>query len=87
MRLLAPCCSSVVQRSALVAESQPGLTLDDLSKGRSKISGKPSGTLAAIGLPPTWGMVRLSFGLETTMPEVTEAAAVLRDVVRELAGR
>ena len=50
-------------------------------------SGKPSGTLAAIGLPPTWGMGRLSFGLETPMPEVTEAAAVLRDVVRELAGR
>jgi cysteine desulfurase len=48
---------------------------------------KPSGTLAAIGLPATWGMVRLSFGLQTTVPEVREAAAVLRDVVRTLAGR
>jgi cysteine desulfurase len=47
---------------------------------------KPSGTLAAIGLPATWGMVRLSFGLETTMGEVEEAAAVLGDVVRDLAG-
>jgi cysteine desulfurase len=46
---------------------------------------KPSGTLAAIGLPSTWGMVRLSFGLETTMDEVREAAAILRDVVRGLA--
>ena len=45
---------------------------------------KPSGTLAAIGLPATWGMVRLSFGLQTTHDEVAEAAAVLRDVVREL---
>lgn len=48
---------------------------------------KPSGTLAAIGLPATWGMVRLSFGLQTTLAEVREAAAVLRDVVRSLAGR
>ncbi len=46
---------------------------------------KPSGTLTAIGLPATWGMVRLSFGLQTTMAEVEQAAAVLREVVRELA--
>lgn len=48
---------------------------------------KLSGTLAAIGLPPSWGMVRTSFGLETTLEEVETAAGVLRDVVRELAGR
>jgi cysteine desulfurase len=48
---------------------------------------KPSGTLAAIGLPATWGMARLSFGLETTLDEVTAAAAILREVVRELAAR
>lgn len=48
--------------------------------------GKPSGALAAIGLPATWGMVRLSFGLTTTEAEVVEAAAILGGVVRELAG-
>ena len=47
---------------------------------------KPSGSLAAIGLPATWGMVRLSFGLDTQADEVATAAAILRDVVRDLAG-
>ncbi|MBK7076067.1 MAG: aminotransferase class V-fold PLP-dependent enzyme [Myxococcales bacterium] len=47
---------------------------------------KPSGSLAAIGLPATWGMVRLSFGLDTRADEVATAAAILRDVVRDLAG-
>ncbi|MBK9037408.1 MAG: aminotransferase class V-fold PLP-dependent enzyme [Myxococcales bacterium] len=46
---------------------------------------KPSGSLAAIGLPTTWGMVRLSFGLDTTRAEVEAAAAILRDVVVDLA--
>jgi cysteine desulfurase len=46
---------------------------------------KPSGTLAAIGLPATWGMVRLSFGHQTTMDDVRAAAEILRDVVRDLA--
>ncbi len=46
---------------------------------------KPSGTLAAIGLPATWGMVRLSFGHYTTREEVAEAAGILCGVVRDLA--
>jgi cysteine desulfurase len=48
--------------------------------------GKPSGQLAAIGLPATWGMVRLSFGLTTTADEVAAAAAILAAAVRDLAG-
>lgn len=46
---------------------------------------KPSGALAAIGLPTTWGMVRLSFGLTTTAAEIDVAAATLVEVVRDLA--
>lgn len=46
---------------------------------------KPSAVLAAIGLPEDTGMVRLSFGLETTTEEVDAAAALLADVARELA--
>lgn len=48
--------------------------------------GKPSGQLAAIGLPTTWGAVRLSFGLTTTVDEVRAAAAILAAAVRDLAG-
>lgn len=48
---------------------------------------RPSGALAAIGLPATWGMVRLSYGLETTAAEVEAAAGILTAVVRDLAGR
>jgi cysteine desulfurase len=46
---------------------------------------KPSRVLEAIGLPPDHGMVRLSFGLETTLDEVTTAAKILADVVKGLA--
>lgn len=46
---------------------------------------KPSAVLAAIGLPEDTGMVRLSFGLDTTVAEVDAAAVVLADVARELA--
>lgn len=47
--------------------------------------GKPSGALAAIGLPPSWGMVRLSFGLDTRAEDVEAAAAILTAAVRDLA--
>ena len=46
---------------------------------------KPSPVLAAIGLPEDTGMVRLSFGLDTTPDEVDAAAAILADVALELA--
>jgi cysteine desulfurase len=46
---------------------------------------KASPTLEAIGLPADHGMVRLSFGLETTMDEVAQAATILADVALELA--
>ncbi len=49
--------------------------------------GKPSAVLAAIGLPPDVGMVRLSFGLDTTAAEVDAAAAILADVAAELTPR
>lgn len=45
---------------------------------------KPSAVLAAIGLAEDVGMVRLSFGLETTTADVDAAAAILADVAREL---
>lgn len=46
--------------------------------------GKPSAVLTAIGLAQDAGMVRLSFGLETTSEEVDVAAKVLADVASEL---
>jgi len=48
---------------------------------------KPSRVLAAIGLPPDWGMVRVSFGHDTTESDVARAAATLGDVLRDLAPR
>ena len=47
--------------------------------------GKPSGTLGAIGLPASWGMVRISFSLDTTLAEVEHAATILTEAVRDLA--
>src|SRR5207237_8074748 len=38
---------------------------------------KPSTALVAIGLPPDVGMVRLSFGLDTTADEIDAAAKAL----------
>ncbi len=46
---------------------------------------KPSGALGAIGLPASWGMVRVSFGLDTQLADVEHAAAILVDAVRDLA--
>ena len=45
---------------------------------------KPSAVLAAIGLPEDVGMVRLSFGLDTTAEDVEAAAAILCDVAIDL---
>jgi cysteine desulfurase len=45
---------------------------------------KPSAVLEALGLPADAGMVRLSFGLETTTEEVDTAASILADVAAEL---
>jgi cysteine desulfurase len=47
---------------------------------------KPSPALKAIDLPENTGMVRLSFGLDTTPAEVDEAAKILADVISELGG-
>ena len=49
--------------------------------------GKPSPVLVAIGLHPDAGMVRLSFGHDTTVEDVERAAAHLADVALELAAR
>jgi len=48
---------------------------------------KPSAVLTAIGLPADVGMVRLSFGLETTAAEVEAAAGILAEVAGELSQR
>ncbi len=48
---------------------------------------KKSHVLEAIGLSPDDGMVRLSFGLDTTADEVARAATILADVASELAKR
>lgn len=45
---------------------------------------KPSTILTAIGLPQDAGMVRLSFGLDTTPEDVVAAATILADVASEL---
>ncbi|MDX2094192.1 MAG: aminotransferase class V-fold PLP-dependent enzyme [Kofleriaceae bacterium] len=49
--------------------------------------GKPSAVLTAINLAQDAGMVRLSFGLETTAAEVADAAKILADVASELRDR
>jgi cysteine desulfurase len=46
---------------------------------------KASSALAAIGLPPEDGMLRLSFGVDTTLDEVTTAAQAIADVIGGLA--
>jgi cysteine desulfurase len=46
---------------------------------------KKSHVLEAIGLPPDDGMVRLSFGLDTTREEVEAASTILADVATGLA--
>lgn len=48
---------------------------------------RPSAVLAAIGLAAEVGMVRLSFGLDTTLAEVETAARQLADVATELSSR
>nr|MBA3453543.1 aminotransferase class V-fold PLP-dependent enzyme [Deltaproteobacteria bacterium] len=48
---------------------------------------KPSAVLTAIGLPANVGMVRLSFGLETTAAEVETAAGILAEVAADLSQR
>ncbi|HEY3803193.1 MAG TPA: aminotransferase class V-fold PLP-dependent enzyme [Kofleriaceae bacterium] len=48
---------------------------------------KKSHVLEAIGLPPADGMVRLSFGLDTTADDVARAAEILAEVASSLAKR
>jgi len=45
---------------------------------------KPSAVLSAIGLAADVGMVRLSFGLDTTTADVEAAAAILAEVASDL---
>ncbi|HEY1540003.1 MAG TPA: aminotransferase class V-fold PLP-dependent enzyme [Solirubrobacteraceae bacterium] len=47
---------------------------------------KKSAVLESIGLPQDHGMVRLSFGLDTTTADVDTAARTLADVALELSG-
>jgi cysteine sulfinate desulfinase/cysteine desulfurase-like protein len=59
-----------------------------VSTGSSCSDGsKPSSALVAIGLPEDHGMVRLSFGLDSTLDEVDAATRVVADVAAELAGK
>ena len=48
---------------------------------------KKSHVLESIGLAPDDGMVRLSFGLDSTLDDVTRAATILADVASSLAKR
>ena len=48
---------------------------------------KPSRVLEAAGLGPDWGMVRVSFGHDTTDADVARAAEILASVVADLAPR
>ena len=64
-----------------------GVIVSSGSACASTGAGKPSGALDAIGLPPSWGMVRLSFGLDTRADDVAVAAPILATTLRELAGR
>jgi len=48
---------------------------------------KPTPALEAIGLPQGDGMVRLSFGHDTTLDEVMQAATILADVIASLSSR
>ncbi|HEX7701513.1 MAG TPA: aminotransferase class V-fold PLP-dependent enzyme [Kofleriaceae bacterium] len=48
---------------------------------------KPTPALEAIGLPQADGMVRLSFGHDTTLDEVMQAATILADVIASLSSR
>jgi cysteine desulfurase len=48
---------------------------------------KKSHVLEAIGLSADDGMVRLSFGLDTTADEVARAATILAEVASSLAKR
>ena len=48
---------------------------------------KPSRVLAAVGLGPEWGMIRLSFGHDTELAEVEAGAAILAEVLSDLAAR
>jgi cysteine desulfurase len=45
---------------------------------------RPSPVLAAIGVPPEFGVVRLSFGRTTTEAEIDAAADILVDAIRSL---
>ncbi len=47
-------------------------------------AGKPSAVLVTLGLPPDVGMVRLSFGHDTTADEIAAATATLAEVATEL---
>ena len=47
-------------------------------------AGKSSAVLVALGLPPDRGMVRLSFGHDTTSDEIARPTTTLADVALEL---
>ena len=48
---------------------------------------KPSRVLEAVGLGPDWGMLRVSFGHDTTEADVAAAAQILAAAVADLAPR
>lgn len=65
----------VIAASGSACASTPG------GKGAGS---KGAGALDAIGLPPSWGMLRLSFGLDTTDDDVARAAPILAGVIADL---
>ena len=69
----------LASRGVIVSSGSACATTGGPSKGHS--------SLDAIGLPPSWGMARMSFGLDTTAADVAAAAPILADVISELASR
>lgn len=48
---------------------------------------RPSPAIAALGLGPSWGLVRVSFGHDTTEDDVRAGAEILAEAVADLAAR
>lgn len=67
----------VLASRGVIASSGSACATTGGSKGHS--------SLDAIGLLPSWGMVRLSFGLDTSAEDVAAAAPILAAAIRELA--
>ena len=75
------CTIALAALLAIPALAQTGKVLDNLSVPSKLLK---SDRKYAIYLPPDYGTVRLSFGRETSAPDVERAAAILIDAVKSL---